>query len=140
MFLIYCLNLCFKCVDFFLTVILGWSLINNLPIQLFCSSKLIFVGFVGVDITNDPLYDAISTPNSDWPTMIYQTTSSVPSQSVCSVMCTLSHRKCQFYVFIVISSTCNLGNVWTTSNAILADVGSSEIVHSRIPGSVLIFK
>jgi hypothetical protein len=72
--------------------------------------------------------------------MIFQTTSSVPSQSVCSVMCTLSHRKCQFYVFIAIGSTCHLGNVWTTSNAILADVGSSEIVHSRIPGSVLIFK
>ena len=99
-----------------------------------------FPDFVASDINTDPLYYFQSTPNSIWPSRIYQTNRGISSSSVCSAICTLVSGSCQLYVYISSSLTCYFGNFATVSAGIAAAAGSAEIVHTRISAIGLLFQ
>ena len=87
-----------------------------------------------MDVLNDPLYDSKVTANTIWPPKIYQTNINISSSTVCSALCTLASASCLFYVHQASTLICYLGSIATVSSIVSAPVGSSEIVHTRIPG------
>ena len=72
------------------------------------------------------------TPYSIWPQRIYQTNVNIPSQSVCSAMCTLVSVNCQLYVYVANTGTCYFGNFATVSAGVTTAPGGSEVVNTRI--------
>jgi len=94
-----------------------------------------FPDSVASDVLDDPLYDSKLTANTIWPPKIYQTNINISSSSVCSALCTLASASCLLYVYQSSSLTCFLGSIATVSSSVSAPAGSSEIVHTRIPGN-----
>ena len=92
------------------------------------------VDYVTTDVTTDSLYYYSSTPNTIWPLHIYQSSSNIPSQSVCSAMCTLTSVNCQIYVHAPSSLTCYLGSfvVPAAVSAVAVKQGGTELMHTRI--------
>ena len=102
--------------------------------MIFQLCSLFILAFVTSDVTTDPLYYYSATPNTIWPSRIYQSISNIPSQIVCSAMCTLTSVNCQVYVHVSSTQTCYLGSfaVPLTSTSVAVVQGGTELMHTRI--------
>ena len=89
--------------------------------------------FVSTEMPIDPLYYNQTTPNSIWPSRMYQSFGGITWPSACTAMCTLTDVDCNLVAYDPVGLTCYLGNFATASAVFVPPTtATTEIVYTRI--------